>query len=177
MLKDILRLVVITVASIAILTTYHAFIQTYSVVEQDDAARILGELIPGAVEFKPIIGEDGEPLYFEAFDAYGGLVGYGFLTDFRGMWSDIRVAGGVDLDYRLMGIKVLEQGETPGLGSMIETPLFQQEFVGLAAEEVKITRYGGEVDAISGATVTSKIVANAVKAELEKIMLDKRGTG
>jgi electron transport complex protein RnfG len=169
-IKSILKLVAITVASIVILATYHAFIEIYAERGEDDVTWALLEIIPGSVELKPVLSDDGEPIYYEAFDAQGFLVGYGFVAEFRGMWSDIRIAGGLDINYRLTGIVVLEQGETPGLGSRIETPWFREQFVGLTLDEIELTRYGGKVDAISGATVTSKVVIEGIRTEMGNVV-------
>lgn len=65
---------------------------------------------------------------------------------------------------KIIGAGVTTHSETPGIGSRAKTePEFMEQFVGQAIEqEFKIRDAGGQVDALSGATVTSKGVATAM---------------
>jgi electron transport complex protein RnfG len=65
---------------------------------------------------------------------------------------------------KLMGIGVTTHNETPGLGAKAKTdPKFSGQFKGAAATgSVKVTQDGGAINAISGATITSRAVCDAV---------------
>ncbi len=85
-----------------------------------------------------------------------------------GLWSEIRLLVALTPDHqRIHGLAVVEQGETPGLGGRITEPEFLDKFAGLelgeAPEYVGIVAYEtpdapNEIDAITGATQTSKAV-------------------
>lgn len=172
---NVLKLSVMMMVTVFVLITHYNVVQTYTFKGGQEAGKILAEFFAGeggAAEFKPVIGEDGKTLYYEVYGREGSPLGYGFIFAFRGMWSEIKIAGALDMDYKFLGIKVLEQGETPGLGARIEEKEFQQQFEGLEIEELKLSKHGGKVDAISGATTTSKIVTEAIRKEAEKIRLN-----
>jgi len=91
-----------------------------------------------------------------AFETYGG----GFGGDIG-----VMVAVNVETD-KIVGIGVTTHSETPGIGSRAKTDkAFSRQFQGLdIAQTFKVKSDGGKVDAISGATVSSKGVATAVDA-------------
>ncbi|MCK9241472.1 FMN-binding protein, partial [Desulfocurvus sp.] len=67
----------------------------------------------------------------------------------------------------LAGIGVTTLKETPGLGTRVAEPKFQMQFKGLALDRVGLTGKGGNVDAISGATVSSTGTVLAVNKAIE----------
>ena len=77
---------------------------------------------------------------------------------------------GVSSDYTCTGISVTESSETAGLGAIAgqaseKGDAFRAQFVGQSGT-VAVTKEGGEIDAISGATITSKAVCRGVTAAL-----------
>ena len=91
-----------------------------------------------------------------AFESFGG--GYG---------GDIGVIVAVNVDSDdIVGIAVTTHSETPGLGSRAkDDPSFASQFKGLPIKDVfKVQPDGGQIDALSGATVTSRGVCGAVTA-------------
>jgi len=81
----------------------------------------------------------------------------------------VEVAGGMDTEMRLTGVEVLEHEETPGIGSRIESKAFREQFVGLRPSQVELARRGGEVQPISGATVSSRSVTEGVREVAERV--------
>lgn len=168
-LRTVLILTLMVGLSASLLIPYHNYIEANNPKEEWITNLILEQVIPGATEFKPVINEKDEIIYYEAFDEEGKQRGYGLIFTGQGMWGEIKYAGGIDLEYKLTGVTVLEQGETPGLGARIEEQWFQEQFKGLKAEEVELKKFGGEVNAITGATTTSKAVVDAIKKEMNSI--------
>ena len=83
----------------------------------------------------------------------------------KGFGGDIGLMVGVNInDDKIIGIGVTTHSETPGIGSKAKTdPKFSNQFKGLSAvEPCKVKPDGGEIDAMSGATVTSKGVCGGV---------------
>jgi electron transport complex protein RnfG len=60
---------------------------------------------------------------------------------------------------KLIGLGVTSHNETPGLGARAKTDAsFAEQFKGLPAGEIKVTKDGGKINALSGATITSRAV-------------------
>lgn len=77
---------------------------------------------------------------------------------------------GVNADYTCNGISITESSETAGLGAIAgqsseKGDAFRTQFIGQSGT-VAVTKEGGEIDAISGATITSKAVCRGVTAAL-----------
>jgi electron transport complex protein RnfG len=84
----------------------------------------------------------------------------------RGYSNTINLLVGIDARGKVIGIKVLGQQETPGLGANIVKPEFLKQFIGKSARdpiEVK-----NDIDAITGATISSRAVCKGVREALEK---------
>ena len=84
-------------------------------------------------------------------------------TSFSGTFS---VMVGVGSDGTCTGISIVETGETSGLGSNASKPDWQAQFVGKSGN-VSVTKDGGEINALTGATITSRAVSDGVTAALE----------
>jgi electron transport complex protein RnfG len=107
----------------------------------------------------------------QALDVSGTLLGYVItVTDHNGYGGDIQFSMGVTLDGTLNGISLLSISETAGLGMRAGDVLVPQ-FVDKNVEVFTYTKIGStsdsEIDAISGATITTKAVVNGVNAGLE----------
>ena len=71
---------------------------------------------------------------------------------------------GIDVkDDKLLGVGVTTHGETPGMGAKAKSdPNFVAQYKGLSIEKpIKVTQDGGSINAISGATITSRAVSAA----------------
>jgi electron transport complex protein RnfG len=106
-----------------------------------------------------------------ALDSSGNLLGYVItVTDHNGYGGDIQFSMGVTLDGTLNGISLLSISETAGLGMRAGDVLVPQ-FTDKNVESFTYTKTGStsdsEIDAISGATITTKAVVNGVNAGLE----------
>lgn len=107
----------------------------------------------------------------EAKDASGETLGYAInMTTSEGYGGDISFSMGVQLDGTLNGISILEINETAGLGMNATKDEFKGQFSGKQAESFTVTKTGvatdNEINAISGATITSSAVTEGVNAGL-----------
>ena len=77
---------------------------------------------------------------------------------------------GLDELGKISGLYVLKHLETPGLGSKIGETKFKKQFLGknLTNYKFSVKKDGGDVDAISGATISSRAVSNAIKQGFSK---------
>ncbi|MCM1156966.1 MAG: RnfABCDGE type electron transport complex subunit G [Bacteroidales bacterium] len=101
----------------------------------------------------------------------GNAVGYVLtVTEHEGYGGDIQFAMGVTGDGTVNGISFLSIGETAGLGMKAKEDSFKNQFAGKKAESFVYTKNGAaadnEIDAISGATITTNAVTNGVNAGL-----------
>lgn len=105
-----------------------------------------------------------------AYDASGNALGYVIsITSSEGYNGEIKLSIGITNDGVLNGYAITEIGETPGLGMKSQEPKFKDQFNGKATEQdFEVTKTGAaadnEIDAISGATITSRAVTHAVNA-------------
>ena len=98
------------------------------------------------------------------------VVGYCVVNSQKGYGGDVKVMTGVDTNGKVTAIEILEHAETPGLGANAEKDAFKFQFAGKTKEIGVEKNNPGENDiqAISGATITSKAVTNAVNAAIQK---------
>jgi electron transport complex protein RnfG len=92
-----------------------------------------------------------------------------FETSGKGYGGDVGLMVGIDVtNTQIMGVGVTTHAETPGMGAKAKTdPSFVAQFRELPLEPVKVTGDGGNINAISGATITSRAVCNATNDALE----------
>lgn len=107
----------------------------------------------------------------EAKDASGETIGYALnMTTSEGYGGDISFSMGVKLDGTLNGISILEINETAGLGMNATKDEFKGQFAGKQVDAFEVTKSGAasdnEINAISGATITSKAITGGVNAGL-----------
>lgn len=84
----------------------------------------------------------------------------------EGFGGKIELIIGILMDGTITGYKIIEQSETPGLGTKVTEPKFSNQFVGKNAytNNFDLKKDGGEIDAVTGATISSKAVVKAVKS-------------
>ncbi|MBQ2106914.1 MAG: RnfABCDGE type electron transport complex subunit G, partial [Lachnospiraceae bacterium] len=103
----------------------------------------------------------------EGTDASGAAVGYvinSLSNDSYG--GAVKISVGFDADGTITGVGIREINDTPGLGLKAKEPKFKDQYIGKNVDTLVVTKTGAsaenEIDAISGATVTSNAVTNAV---------------
>lgn len=123
----------------------------------------LKEVVPEGVIFKPVkSGED--IIYYKAYDGKGKLVGVAFKSSGKGYSSAIETMVGMLKDGTITAIKILNQNETPGLGARVAEPEFAGQFANKNIQGL------ARVEAITGATISSKAVIDSVKEKAEEII-------
>ncbi len=87
----------------------------------------------------------------------------------NGFGGKIELIVGMLMDGTITGYKVIEQKETPGLGTKITENKFAGQFIGLNSyyDTIKLKKDGGEIDAVTGATISSKAVIDAVEKAVQ----------
>ena len=102
---------------------------------------------------------------------YKGANGYAVEVIPTGFDGAITMMVGVDLEGKVLGISIISQTETAGLGAVAAAKTsagnaFREQFIGVSGE-VLVTKDGGSIDAITSATVTSRAICDGVNAALD----------
>jgi len=119
------------------------------------------EVLPEAVEFR-----ENENGVLSGYDGNAAMVGRVMQSQERGYGGPVKVMVGVDPGDRILGVKVLEHYETPGLGDAVTRDSFLKQFGGMEIGQVGLVKDRGEVNAVTGATISSKACVAAVKKAL-----------
>jgi len=170
----VIFLTLVVVISIVALTLANGITKDKIVqAKQDAVAEMLATLFPNMVSF--------------TYDENGGLytvlaggepIGHAFMAQGRGYGGTIDILIGLKPDNKsLQGIKIITQQETPGLGAKIINTSFLDQFNGVGVNEVELSRDGGKIDAITGATISSTAVVNGVKQAIIKELVNQQKGG
>ncbi|MEN8906346.1 MAG: RnfABCDGE type electron transport complex subunit G [Clostridiales bacterium] len=129
--------------------------------------------------------EDQSKIINEVYSAYNKneLSGYVFEVIPSGYAGDIKITIGIDLKQKISGVIIGESNETPGLGLKASDENFLKQYFKKSIDEVfevvkTSAKSDNEIESISGATITSTAVTDAVQAasDLGNILLEKGGS-
>ena len=152
--------------------------------DQEKLLQGFAEVYPGADEYRQL-GYDGpESMILDEILAVAGgqTVGVLYIVEPKGYGGGIRMLAGFDVAKgATTGLKILNQGETPGLGGNCVLPWFAARFAGkTSSRELKLvkveTSAPDEVQAITASTITSTAVVagmNAARADFAAKYADK----
>lgn len=129
---------------------------------QNEEEAALLRVLPNTKNFEPI-KSDSDILYYKALDKDGKLVGVAFKTSAKGYSSTIETLVGMTKKGTITAIEILNQNETPGLGSRVVEPSFTGQFANKDIQGLD------QVAAITGATISSTAVIDAVKNKAQEI--------
>ena len=177
---DTLKLVVITlVAGVLLSVVYQLTKDTIAAAEEKELTDSYSAVMSEASEFT-----EAEVTETEAFDedtslntalyahdSDGNEIGAVLsVTSHKGYGGDIDITIGIDTDGVITGIVVTSMSETSGLGANCQNEEWISQYIGKSGE-VAYTKTGAtadnEIDAISGATKTTRAITNAVNAALD----------
>lgn len=186
MAKDALILFIITLAAGLLLGGVYAITkQPINDAQENKKQEAFQEVFQDAVSFADIENFDVEDMTsvlsengYEkesidevklAFDADGNTLGYVMtITSNEAYGGSLQIALGIRLDGTINQISFLSLSETTGLGMEAKKPAFYQQFSDKKVDAFSYTKSGAsedyEIDALSGATITTNAVTNAVNA-------------
>jgi len=131
-------------------------------VPQKEAAA-LSEVFPRAAYFEAV--KDGpDTRYYLAFDHSRKKIGAVFTCKGQGYADVIETQVGMSLDGTLEAVKVVSQNETPGVGMRVTEESFTDQFRHTKADSLS------GVQAITGATISSRAVMESVKIRAGEIL-------
>lgn len=127
------------------------------------------ENISFADEPQSMVVDNSPVKYFKASFAEGGLAGYAIVVKGpNGFTNDFDMMVGLDSEGKIIDTYVLDHKETPGLGDGMKHEKFKTQFRGhnLTDTNWLVKNDGGDIDALTAATITSRAFTGGVKRAL-----------
>lgn len=122
----------------------------------------------------------GQSLYY--IEENGQAKAYAFPVGGPGLWGSIEAYVGISSDYEtILGLDFISHSETPGLGGRISEEEYKVQFRDLDLEDtdddylIYKPSPGGNVDAITGATLTSKSVLDFLNEDIKSFVKSRKG--
>jgi len=136
----------------------------------DKTARSFAEVMPGDYTFEEVEGDwsgyAGKVTGVYAARDAAGVGGYVVRLTVSGSQGSIDMAVGVTRDAAASGVAIIDMKETAGLGAKASDAQWRSQFIG-ARQQLAVTKDGGTIDALTGATVTSRAVTGGVNTALQ----------
>lgn len=126
-------------------------------------------VFPDAASFGDVTSPEEGTTIVPALDSAGKVIGYVVVNSEKGYGGEISVMTGVDTEGKVTGVNILSHGETAGLGANATGEKFRNQFIGLVKDITVSKDKPGDnsIDALTGATITSRAVVRAVNAAIE----------
>jgi electron transport complex protein RnfG len=186
-MKEILKLAfaLMIFATVACVALAFVYASTEGRIAENQSAKLNAALMDifgeGAVFEKVdgFSGLDGDAVKFGtayAAKKSGALAGIALNASDQGFNDTITALVGVDAGGKIAGVRILQNTDTPGLGANAgsaayfvdkpaNTKTFYDQFAGMeAGGNIKVTKDGGKVEAITAATITSRAVSRVVNS-------------
>ncbi len=170
--ENILNLVIVltiicAISALALAYVYNITKEPIAKQKRLEMIKAIKSVLPKNVVNDPLkdkIKIDGRTVYIGK-DSAGKVVGVAFkCVSNEGYSGKIEIMLGLKKDGTINAIQILSHSETPGLGAKIEQPWFKKQFEGrnLKNTKWKVKKDGGDIDQISGATISPRAVTKAV---------------
>ena len=169
------------VSGIAIIGIYESTLPTITANKARELREAVFKVLPGVTQMQALVYRDShlivvekpnkdEPVIYGGYDEQGDFMGYAMPAAGPGFQDTIAILYGYKPDQKIVvGMEVLESRETPGLGDKIyKDAVFVGGFSALSVEpEIVAVKKGtksqpNEIDAITGATISSKAVVRII---------------
>lgn len=175
-MRDIIRLsltlAIVGIVSAAILTAFYNLTDPIITARQEEDYRnALEEFFPGFDSFDTENLDEGQ--FDLIFDDDGELMGVMATAIAMGYDGEIRFNLAVSEEGEIIGVRVVSHTETPGIGDVIERDSFKEQFIGKSFED-PITA-GQDVDIITGSTVSSAAMINAIRQTVNAVAMNYLG--
>jgi electron transport complex protein RnfG len=166
-------------SGLIIVSIYQLTLPTIKAYQAKILQEAIFKVLPSATTIKKL--QDDEKTIYAGYDKKGSLIGYAIPAEGAGYQDTIRLIYGYEPNQHLIiGMEILDSKETPGLGDRIfKDADFRANFKALSVEpKIILVKHGNkhapnEVDAISGATISSKAVVRILNNANEKCQLCK----
>ncbi|MBW1660289.1 MAG: RnfABCDGE type electron transport complex subunit G [Deltaproteobacteria bacterium] len=174
--KLIITLTIIcAVAAIALSFVHQITLKPIAYQKRMEKVRALKRVLPAydnhpEKDILKVPGENGKPIEVNLAKKGGKVIAVAYrVVSHKGYGGDISLLMGLDMKGKITGIEILGMMETPGLGARIEEPAFKKQFVGRTLKNTKwaVKKDGGDIDQITGATISPRAVTEAIYGGLQ----------
>ena len=116
-----------------------------------------------------VISVDGTEYQYYTVSDGSGVAGYAIISSGSGFSGAVQVMVGFYPDGKIYNTAVLSQAETPGLGAKCVEPEFRDQFKDFdpAVKKLSVTKDGGDVNAITASTITSRAFCDALNGAVK----------
>lgn len=130
-------------------------------------------LLPDAASFElNTAAADSNFVYYTAKDSTSQVIGYAIIAEKAGYSSVVKSMVALDPQYKIISMKVIDQNETPGLGSNCTREDFPPQFTGLSFDELLVDKDGGSIKSLTGATITTRAISNSIREAMLLLITD-----
>lgn len=139
-------------------------------IDAEKLAAAMEQVLP-ADSYSELEYKGGDTRILNVYKA--GTAGHTVKVSIGGSQGAIVMIVGVDTEGAISGISIVSHSETPGLGAVAaqandKGQAFRDQFIGQSGQ-VAVTKDGGQIEALSGATVSSRAICDAATAALEAV--------
>ena len=139
-------------------------------INAEKLAAAMEQVLPASA-YNEVEYKGNDTRIMNVYEAVGA--GYTVKVAVGGSQGTIELIVGVDTEGAISGISIVSHSETPGLGAVAaqaneKGQAFRDQFIGQSGT-VAVTKDGGQIEALSGATVSSRAICDAATAALEAV--------
>lgn len=137
---------------------------------QQNTLDVLKKVLPDTISYE---SSEGKYPAYRAFNENKVLIGYGVITNASGYGGPITILSGIDPKGSLVKIEITENHETPLYLNKVIEHGFLDKFTGKSTTDP--VKLGEDLDAISGATVSSEGITSAVRKAVNQVGVHELG--
>ena len=159
----IILLIITAVAAALLVVVQSVTAEPIRISEEKAQTLAMQAALPEAASFEPVEGEFEGTISAvnKGLNDSGEVVGYVITANPGGFGGAVPTTVGFNADMAITGIQVTTPSETPGLGALAANEEFLGQFKDKSGE-LAVNKDGGEIQAITSATITSRAVVSGV---------------
>ena len=167
--QGLILLLIIVVAALLLAWVYSLTANTIALHTEQQRQATMESVMPGANVFSEMYCED--PTIDRISGAYDGTVFLGYCVEVtpHGFGGDIHLMVGVNANGSVTGVSILDHRETTRLGANADAPAFLNQYIGKSGS-ITVNKGTNSVQAVTGATITSKAVTQGVNTALTAVL-------
>lgn len=129
--------------------------------------KAMKEIVADAQSFAPI---EGKTDWYAAVKD-GKTIAYVVPAESKGYGGAIKMVAAVGPDGKVINYKILSHNETPGLGDKAAEPKFSKQFAGKSPQDLEVVKTPTDknIQALTGATITSRAVTKGIREAAEEV--------
>ena len=134
-------------------------------IKEEKTASAMDEVLP-ADSYTEVSYTGNDATVTAVYEA--GEEGYVVTVVPSGFGGDIDMVVGIDNSGAVTGVSIIDMSETSGLGTNAAKPEFKDQYIG-GTGDFAVDKDGGEINALTGATITSRAVTKGINAAVEAV--------